>query len=111
MHGVKLSQSKYYNFFSALCLHLTGRPELVIVIEKKTIAGFPLHISPTGYTAQIAIFTLFCHQGIVNSTISFRDFLTFNMSVVQLVLAESTGFIFLPKKLRLPRGKIVATLG
>jgi hypothetical protein len=29
---------------------------------KKHIAGFPFYISPTGYTAQRASFTLFCHQ-------------------------------------------------
>ena len=28
---------------------------------KKNIAGFPFQISPTGYTAQKATFTLFCH--------------------------------------------------
>jgi hypothetical protein len=30
--------------------------------QNKHIAGNSFHISPTGYTAQIANFTLFCHQ-------------------------------------------------
>ena len=29
---------------------------------KKHIAGFPMHISPTGYTAQRATFIFFCHK-------------------------------------------------
>ena len=53
---------KWLNQISKLIWKRVKTLHTAVTAMKKHISGFPLQISPTGCTAQIASFTFFCHQ-------------------------------------------------
>ena len=52
--------------FKLICKRIQTLHTAVSAV-KKHIAGFPLHLSPTGYTAQKAIFTLFLSPNLIHN--------------------------------------------